>query len=283
MKKRFLILFLTALFALVGAVLRGLNLINGYEPDTQLPVQGDPAETGLIALCVVAAVALLAFALSFRAQRGILFEEAFGGDSVGFKMISVISGILMIASGAFGLYLAVSQNVMTAIWSFVPLLILWLLAILTGCCMIGIASALSRDRIVEGTASLTIIPMFWACFDLIITFKDNGASPFLGLYAFELLAAIALTYAFYVLAGFLYSTASPSRFVLSAGMSVVLCGVCVGGAAIALLSGSSSVPFSTDTLLRYACFFASGLWLFALLALLSRESNRYTAGKTPEI
>ena len=149
---------------------------------------------------------------------------------------------------------------------------LWILAILTGGCFIGIAAALRRKNITESTAALTIVPMFWACFDLIITFKDNGASPFVGLYGFELLAAILLTYAFYSLAGFLYSTASPARFVFSAGLAAILCVSCVGGAGISLASGAAAISFSAETLLRYACFLASGVWLFAMLVLLARST-----------
>lgn len=274
MKKSLLAPVLVAVFAVLGAALRGLNLMYGYEAGTKLPVRGDMAETALIAVCVLAAAALAVLALSFRAQRGIQFEDAFGTDNTFFKMISVIAGLIMLAAGAFGLYLAVSENTGAPLFAKLSLFPLWLLAMLTGACLIGIATALSRRQMSQSTASLTIIPMFWACFDLIITFKDNGSSPFIGLYAFELLAAIALTYAFYALAGFLYSTASPSRFIFSAGAAVILCLTCVGGTLISMASGVSPIVPTMDALLRYACFLASGVWLFAMLALLAR-----TAGK----
>ena len=280
--------------ALIGAVLRGLNLISGYEAGTGLPVPGDPAETGLIALSAVMAVALLLIAHTYRKNRGIQFEAAFAGSSTLFKMISVIAGLVMMAAGALGLYQTVSggapasdpEMMLTAPVSplaTLPMILLWILAILTGGCLIGLASALSRKSISASNAMLTILPMFWACFDLIITFKDNGASPFVGLYAFELLAAILLTYAFYTLAGFLYSVANPARFVFSAGLSVILCIACVGGAGISLASGAAAVTFSPETLLRYVCFLASGVWMFALLVLLTRNTAKDTPETTPEL
>ena len=259
------------LAALLGAVLRGLNLMYGYEEGTRLPVPGDPAETGLIALSALAAVLLLAAALRCRRYRGIAFEEAFCSGGALFKMLSVLTGLVMIAAGGAGLYTTAAVFSSGDARSTLPMIPLWLLAMLTGGSFIGTASAISRRKITESAAALTIVPMFWACFDLIITFKDNGASPFVGLYGFELLAAIALTYAFYSLAGFLYSTASPSRFVFSAGLAAVLCIAVVGGAFLSILSGSSVIPFPAETLLRYACFLASGVWLFALLVLLSRS------------
>lgn len=280
--------FVVGLAALAGAVLRGLNLLHGYEQGTCLPVHGDPGETGLIVLTAAAALFLLFAAVKFRKNRGMAFETAFSGGDTIFKMLSVIAGLVMLAAGAFGLYLTVSGNTVPAAdpeaivmvqpspLSNLPMIPLWILAMLTGGCFIGIAAALSRKTITESTAALTIVPMFWACFDLIITFKDNGASPFVGLYGFELLAAIFLTYAFYSLAGFLYSTASPSRFVFSAGLAAILCVACVGGAGIALAAGTSAVTFTMTTLLRYACFLASGVWMFTLLVLLARS----TAGET---
>ena len=265
------------IFALAGAVLRGLNLISGYEAGTKLPVPGNVPETALIAVCVLAGAGLVVLALGCRGLRGILFEDAFGTDNPMFKMISVVCGLVLIAAGGFGLYLTAAQDTMTPAISKLPLYPLWLLAMLTGGCLIGIAAALGRRTINESTASLTIIPMFWACFDLIITFKDNGASPFVGLYAFELLAAIALTYAFYALAGFLYSSASPARFVFSAGAAVILCLTCVGGTLISMASGASAIVPTAGTLLRYACFLASGVWLFAMLALLARAGDKQRA------
>lgn len=260
-----------ALIALAGAILRGLNLIYGYEPVTNLPVRGDMAATGLIVLSVLAVLALLVWGRPFRADRGIQFEDAFSGGGTPFKMISVLCGLFMCAAGALGLYVTVSGDPAVPLAANLSQLPLWLLAIFTGACFVGIAAGLGRGSITEGVALLTIIPMFWACFDLIITFKDNGASPFVGLYGVELLAATLLSYAFYVLAGFLYGVGKPAQFIFSAGLAVFFCLTCVGGAVIALASGAQIAVPPVTVLLRYACFLASGLWLFSMLALLSRN------------
>ena len=56
MKLKASIPVLVGMAALAGAALRGWNLMNGYEAGTHLPVRGDPAETGLIALSAVMAL-----------------------------------------------------------------------------------------------------------------------------------------------------------------------------------------------------------------------------------
>ena len=62
MKKTVFMPVFIAIFALAGAVLRGLNLMHGYEAATKLPVPGDKAEMALIAVCGLAALALVILA-----------------------------------------------------------------------------------------------------------------------------------------------------------------------------------------------------------------------------
>ena len=266
MDRKRLIPVVAAVGGVIGAVLRGLNLLTGYEPETNLPIAGNGAQTALIVLSVLTAAVLFVCARGFRADRGAVFEEMFGSSSAGFKVLSVLAGLVMIAAGAGGFYLLLPQfSGQSSIFSLLPLIPLWLLAILTGGCFIGLAAALSRRAVTETTAAMTVVPMFWSCFDLIITFKDNGASPFVGLYAVELFAAIALTYAFYALAGFLYSRSSPFRFAVSAGLAVFFCLTTVGGAAIHFLAGGTAPD--GETLMRYVCFLAAGGWMLGLITV----------------
>lgn len=278
MKIKALIPIAAAAAGLAGAALRGVSLITGYEAFTSLPLPDSAAQRGLIFLSVVAVAVLFAMSRVYKPQRGVPFERMFGGGGNAFKMISVLAGGVMIAASAYGLFLVLTNPGMEKPSAMLPMIPLWILAILTGGCFVGLAAALSGREITETTAAFTIVPMFWSCFDLIITFKDNGASPFVGLYAFELFAAIALTYAFYALAGFLYGPCSPSRFAFSAGAAVFFCLVCVGGEAVNLLGGGQAVTPSTQTLLRYVCFLTSSVWLLALLA---RQSAAKAAAETP--
>lgn len=108
MKLKASIPVLVGMAALAGAALRGWNLMNGYEAGTHLPVRGDPAETGLIALSAVMAAVLLAAAFGYRKNRGIPFETAFAGSGTPFQALSAVSGLVMMAAGAAGLYVTVS-------------------------------------------------------------------------------------------------------------------------------------------------------------------------------
>lgn len=274
MKLKSYIPALAALAGVVGAVLRGLNLHTGYEEGTCLPIPGNAPQTALIALSIVAVIAFLALSRLFRKQAGAPFERAFGCGSALYKTVAVCAGLVMCAAGVYGLYLLITNRGGAqdgTLAGLLPLIPLWVLAILTMVSFVVLASAQAHGSITEGRAVFSVIPMFWACFDLIITFKDNGASPFVSLYAFELFAAIALVFAFYAVAGFFYARSNPARFVFAASLGVFFSWTCVGGYLVCGLLGGTPVVLTTEAVLRYACFGAASVYLLANLVICTRS------------
>ncbi len=268
---RYIPLF-AAIFGILGAVLRGLNLYTGYESGTNLPIADNLPQHALILLSVIFFVAMLLWSFSLRPRRGISFEAAFGCGHTIYKMIAVLSALLMGGSGLLGLYLVASGGGLQAgSLESLPLVPLWLLALLTTASFIHTASGQARGNMTEKHAIFTVVPMFWACFDLIITFKDNGASPFVSLYAFELFAAIALVYAFYAMSAFLYATGNPARFVSMAALAVFFCFTCVGGYLVCAVLGGSTIVLDTESVLRYICFGSSAAYLLANLVIVTRN------------
>lgn len=260
-----------ALFGIVGAILRGRNLYTGYEPVTNLPIAGNMPQTALILLSVVFFFAMLLWSTVLRSQKGTAFEDAFGCEHTIYKMTAVLAALIMGVCGAGGLYLlfAGGSYPTVGLTANLPLIPLWILAIVTAYSFVTVASSQAHGYISENRAAFTVVPMFWACFDLIITFKDNGASPFVSLYAFELFAAVFLVYAFYCMAAFLYSTGNPVRFVCTASLAVFFCMICIGGYLVCAALGGSTVVLDTEGMLRYGCFGGSALYLLANLRIVT--------------
>lgn len=275
--KRF-IPFAAIAAGVVGAVLRGLNLHAGYEASSLLPIPGNRPQQFLIALSIVAVLGMFIWSRAFRAARGASFEDAFLCPHTGYKMLAVLCGGVIGVSGIVGLVSIVMDGLPSSdalpvgqrLIDLLPLVPLWILAVLTMVSFIVTASAQSKTM-TERRAIFTIIPMFWACFDLIITFKDNSASPFVSLYVFELFAAIALVFAFYTMAGFLYSTSNPARFVFTSAISIFFCFTCVGGYLVCWLLGGGPVVLSSETKLRYLCFAAASIYLLANLIIVTHS------------
>ena len=273
MKMKSYIPAFAAAAGVVGAVLRGLNLHTGYEEGTCLPIPGNVPQIALVVLSILAVLAFLVLSRQFKEQAGVPFERAFGCGSTLYKTIAVCTGLVMCAAGVYGLYLLVTNRGGApdgTLAGLLPMIPLWLLAILTMASFVVLASAQAHGSITESRAIFSVIPMFWACFDLIITFKDNGASPFVSLYAFELFAAIALVFAFYAVAGFLYARSNPARFVFTASLGVFFSWTCVGGYLVCGLLGGTPVVLTTEAVLRYACFAAASVYLLANLVICTR-------------
>lgn len=259
-----LIVFLpifAALFGILGGIFRGLSLLNGYEPQTHLPIAGDNFQLMLIILSVISVVIFVILCARFKFDAEPQFEKAFISDSAGYKTLCVLSALITILCGAGGFYFALT-NSDKSFYSHITEFPLWILAVLTGVAIIGLIRA--KENINESSAYFTLIPMFWAAFDLIVIFKNNSSSPFVGHYSFELIPSVFLTLAFYAFASFLYSKPKPRFMLFASSLAIVFSLVCVIGTVMAHILNPSLWAFNMQTLIRTGCLLGTALYLFAL-------------------
>lgn len=271
---------------LAGAAAYALFLSRGYDHTVDLPVAGQPWLAVLAVLTL--ALAALALLCSFRLpkedfDRQTAFERWLGGDSPLVRTGGVLAGFLMAAGGALGLF-GVYQNMQAealqtgmAARPDVLTLVLYALAILTGIVLI-LALPLFRT-VTESAAALTIVPIFWSCFDMILTFKENGDNPMMSLYLWELLAAGAVTLAFYEISAVLFDKPRPRR------MSAVLAcaaGLCLTGGLGKLAAMALSPDLrALDDAGRHLCLLAGAVWSLAVLARMSRtDFSQFPREKT---
>lgn len=252
---------LAALLGVFGGVFRGLSLLNGYEPQTHLPIAGDNFQLMLIILSVVSVVIFVILCARFKFDAEPQFEKAFISDSAGYKTLCVLSALITILCGAGGFYFALT-NSDKSFYSHITEFPLWILAVLTGVAIIGLIRA--KENITESSAYFTLIPMFWAAFDLIVIFKNNSSSPFVGYYSFELIPSVFLTLAFYAFASFLYSKPKPKFMLFASSLAIVFSLVCVIGTVMVHILNPSLWAFNMQTLMRTGCLLGTALYLFAL-------------------
>lgn len=252
---------LAALLGVFGGVFRGLSLLNGYEPQTHLPIAGDNFQLMLIILSVISVVIFVILCARFKFDAEPQFEKAFISDSAGYKTLCVLSALITILCGAGGFYFALT-NSDKSFYSHITEFPLWILAVLTGIAIIGLIRA--KENINESSAYFTLIPMFWAAFDLIVIFKNNSSSPFVGHYSFELIPSVFLTLAFYAFASFLYSKPKPRFMLFASSLAIVFSLVCVIGTVMAHILNPSLWAFNMQTLMRTGCLLGTALYLFAL-------------------
>lgn len=252
---------LAALLGVFGGVFRGLSLLNGYEPQTHLPIVGDNFQLMLIILSVVSVVIFVILCARFKFDAEPQFEKAFISDSAGYKTLCVLSALITILCGAGGFYFALT-NSDKSFYSHITEFPLWILAVLTGVAIIGLIRA--KENINESSAYFTLIPMFWAAFDLIVIFKNNSSSPFVGYYSFELIPSVFLTLAFYAFASFLYSKPKPRFMLFASSIAIIFSLVCVIGTVMTHILNPTLWAFNMQTLMRTGCLLGTALYLFAL-------------------
>lgn len=262
--------FFALIFGVFGGILRGLSLINGYEPQTLLPIADDKFQLFLIILSIISVI--LFFALSFKNKNrsDLDFETAFGSNAALFKTISVLSAMLISLCGAAGLYFTITaqdKNLYSHITDF-PL---WVLAVFSGLAIIGLTNAVIKKEISETNAYLALVPMFWAAFDLIVIFKNNSSSPLVSYYSFDLIPSIFLTLAFYAFAGFLYSKPKPAFMIFASSLAIVFSLTCVIGTAMAQIAAPAIWSFDMQTIVRLGCLTGGALYLFGLTSNLCKN------------
>lgn len=252
---------LAALLGVFGGVFRGLSLLNGYEPQTHLPIAGDNFQLMIIILSVVSVIIFVILCARFKFDAEPQFEKAFISDSAGYKTLCVLSALITILCGAGGFYFALT-NSDKSFYSHITEFPLWILAVLTGVAIIGLIRA--KENINESSAYFTLIPMFWAAFDLIVIFKNNSSSPFVGYYSFELIPSVFLTLAFYAFASFLYSKPKPRFMLFASSIAIIFSLVCVIGTVMTHILNPTLWAFNMQTLMRTGCLLGTALYLFAL-------------------
>lgn len=271
----------TLVLGLLCGLLRGLDLARGYDQVTGLPT-GALWEPVLIVCLAAACVVLFLLARSYpgSSPKEKAFETYFTGAGDLYKTVSVLCAAVLALSGAAGLYftltgantpkqseVAVLAGTVNPLFDLIAQIPLWILAIVTAVVFIRMAGVAARGFISEEQAGLTIVPVFWSAFDLILTFKDNSGTPMLGHYVFELLAAGLLTLSFYYYAGFLFAKPHPARFAFCASMASCLALTSAVGVGVAVLLGVDYLP---GALLRQACFVAAAAWLLSQLVLMAK-------------
>lgn len=262
MNQRYALPLTAALGGAAACVLRLLQNHTGYEPDTGLPIPGNPAALALAVLLagLAAALALMARLLPAEEDPGPALPKDFSTESPGLLTVPMCGVFLMALSGLSDL--AESLSILPAGLTSSRHAIYGILRagglgyspqgqILMGALSLAAAGSLfpvlSGCRRREGgsrrraPASITLLPVAALVVRLVLTYRIDSVNPSLAMYYVELLALVFMTLGFYRLSSFAFQAGRTRRFGFYAGGSLVLC-------AAALADGSAYL----SSLLLYA-------------------------------
>lgn len=284
MKRNLMYLIFIALAGICGAVLRGVSLLHGYEPDTGLPVEGYMPSAILIVL--TAAVIVLAILFSkkvFGKYDGCAYEQLFGGMNKGACAVCAAAAVGMMTNAAFALKkmpeLILEQAVDTYGRLGGPSLVvsaaiglIWILCLLSGLfLLIWTVRQVRGAEIAKLDGICVTIPMFWCCIDLVMIYHENSGNPVASEYSYALLTVIAVITMFHSIGSFLFSEkTSAVRYFAAAGAGLYLLFTHVGGTVIGYVlsdaEGSMLGVLGVGNTLRLAAYACAAVYLLPILA-----------------
>ncbi len=271
---------------LAGAFLRAMQLATGFESGTGLYSSGN-LWGRLLAGWLLLTAALCAV-LARRGQHHACFEELFGSDSDVFKTVLAFSGLLLALGGVA--WLAVELQTMQTLpedstsWILALEVPFGVLCVTAGLCFVGLGAALSRGEITARHALLTMPPLFWAAFHLLVVYRQYCVSANLPLFTNEIFASIACVMAFYHYARMLYGHPAPRQFAFWAALTVALSLTDVFGYVLSLAVGNLVVRWTLGSIVRGGCLLMGNAFLFAeLWTIAGRKLFPWRTKYSPEL
>jgi hypothetical protein len=212
---------ITCVFGAFGAFFRWLLDLTGFEKDTGLYISGNIWSYALVAACIGVAAVLLVMVLDLKMKKKLTLPEdysaALGGSTPLYRPF-YIGLAAMMAIGSLMLVFSASKDAY-------PILqfLLAVLGVLAAVGFILVAAATHRKRQppLNCLGSTLLIILF--CFWLIVSYRENAASPVVWGYAMEVLALACALIAFYYIASVPFGKPKPFSAIFFSQLGAFLC------------------------------------------------------------
>jgi hypothetical protein len=197
------------ILGLIGGAFRYMHLKTGFD-DIGLNVRNNTFSVLLIVL-LLAALALLIIVAIRSKKGGALSADKLHLGTIGWKSITfaVIASVFIIAGAAIKFAVSVRPF---SLWGFINGLLMFGSGFACVSLIRGISSRHS-GRDFDGT--ITLIPVFMACFALIEYYRDISRNPVPSFYLYNVLSYISLILMIFSCTGYVFSRASLPRVFIS--------------------------------------------------------------------
>jgi magnesium-transporting ATPase (P-type) len=194
--------------------LRFWQLRSAYDETTQLFYHGAPATIALIALTLLAIVVFVV--LCWGGQRPKEFMAAFRCPNSTYLTINTAAAFLFVAAGVLGLLEGAQQWTLsrtsaeaTQMGYPIAVLVCAILCIPSGASILLLGKDAHQGQLSNKSILLSTFPAFAGVAWVFSVHLNHGTDPILMRYAFSLFAAVLLTLAHYLKAGFIYGHSHP--------------------------------------------------------------------------
>lgn len=194
MKNRWfpILIVMPVVTGICGAILRAAQLTRAFDAETGVLKSGSPLTAALVAVSVIAV--MMALISAFVLKNGV--TSAPNGKASSIELFSTISAVLIIADAGVGIFGL--RNKFDAVE-----LIFSLLSVYCAVAIIVMGKYRMEERDSVPYSVFAAVPVFWACFLLILTFREKIADPIIADYAMLIFSYICILLFLYALAAHL--------------------------------------------------------------------------------
>lgn len=205
-----------------GFILRRYQLADAFDTESGLVERG--AESTfflhiLIAAFIAAVIAVAIFsAVRYRPHES--FEDTFGTYSVLYPLVFIpVCAVWCCGTVIHYINSTSSGNVLPADIYFA------ILSLLAAVCVLFFAIGIFQNPRHKAPYILSIAPIVFLCFWLILHYRDNATNPVLESYVYQCLAIVSSALSFYYIAGIHYGKPSVGKAIFSYALTVLFCGI----------------------------------------------------------
>lgn len=238
---------------IISAFLRANELCYVYDRASELPLNPSAVTWVLIAITCVMTLAYIAWALLTKKDRATVEKPARV-----LPIFSCASALVLLAYGGYELYLYMQSRELTgAIFGVLTL------ACAVSILIVGIKGIEMRENSIYNT--LAAIPTFWACYCLILIFRQRIADPIISHYVYLLLAFVCILLFAYSQCAYAFGKDRLCVAYIAAPMGIYFCVIELLAPIIGDLINPGSVFIRASLqeaapLLAFALYMPAALW-----------------------
>ena len=215
----YLMPFFALLAGAAGSYLRMLELWNVFD-DKGLPLQSAGISIALLVLSVALLLVVIVFSIltkvKYTSPQG--FENAYGTEPLAYPFVFFVIGLAWLVATVKQFFDMNGQGQLP----FTEMIFLALSA-LSAISVALFAIEVYQDPRRRGKLVLSVIPTVFMCFWLIRLYRENAANPILLSYAYQCLAIMASTLAFFFTTGYVYDRPATGKTLFAYFASIYFC------------------------------------------------------------
>lgn len=190
---------------LVGLVVRRLYLTRAFEPDTGLPIGGQPMTYVMWAVALITAGVIIALSLGKHRTFEKSYTSAFGRGSMVQTSCNLAAAGLLLAAGFFNIEAFVSSPVNSITLAREVSIVRPILGVVCLAAAAGIWFVMQEMNRFKQVASIwTLMPGFACCLWVMANYQTWAQDPTIERYLFSLVAILLAMVGCYCLPGFAF-------------------------------------------------------------------------------